>query len=234
MKWIRNILNNKIFKFTFGLFKFVLTVVLLAMLLIIIVQRVSNNNIAVGGYRIFSVVTQSMEPEYMVGDILVAKEVKPSEVKVGDSLVYLGNKDDFAGRIVTHRVMHITEENGYYSYDTKGINNTIMDPVVSQDQIYGIVCYKTVFFSFLGELMSKALGYFVLCTIVAVMVSFQIVKGFCFNEEEENVENKKISSNGCDDDQKDSIIVNEQDNSKISSEGDVMNEEQTTDSVEEL
>lgn len=231
MKLIKSISKSKPLRIIFGIFKTLLTIVLIAMLLVIIVQRVSNNNLSIGGYRIFAVASQSMMPEYKVGDVLVAKEVKPSEVKVGDDLVYLGLKDDFANKIVTHRVMHVSEENGVYSFDTKGIANEIMDPTVNQEQIYGIVSYKTVFLSLIGELMTKASGYFTLCTIVAVMVSFQIVKAFFYNKNGENEEqddkiiSKEVTTKEID---KEDNFINS------SNEGDELNETKVDDSMEEL
>ena len=40
------------------------------MLIIVVMQRTTNNSLALGGFRMFSVATGSMVPVYNVGDIL--------------------------------------------------------------------------------------------------------------------------------------------------------------------
>ena len=56
------------------------------------VQRVTNNDFSIGGIRIFTIVTGSMEPKYKIGDVLIAKETEPSKIKIGDAISYLAKK----------------------------------------------------------------------------------------------------------------------------------------------
>ena len=76
------------------------------------------------------VLTDSMEPEYMVKDVLIVKEVPLDEIKVGDDITFYW---DLNGRgnvyPMTHRVKEVryyedaSENNGYhYSFFTSGIN----------------------------------------------------------------------------------------------------------------
>ena len=67
-------------------------------------QRFSDNKMSFFKYRMFTVITGSMEPKYKVGDVLLAKEVPPSEIKVGDTISYEGRSGDVKGRIVTMRL----------------------------------------------------------------------------------------------------------------------------------
>ena len=43
-------------------------------LIVVLFQRFTNNNASIGGIRVFNIVTESMLPEYKVGDILRAAE----------------------------------------------------------------------------------------------------------------------------------------------------------------
>lgn len=53
------------------------------------------------GVQVYSVISGSMEPEYPVGSLIYVKEVKPSEVQVGDVITFvLSNKTP-----ATHRVI---------------------------------------------------------------------------------------------------------------------------------
>ena len=41
--------------------------------------------------------------------MLVSKEVAPETIKVGDNVVYKGEKGDMTGLIVTHKVIEVRE-----------------------------------------------------------------------------------------------------------------------------
>ena len=59
------------------------------------------------GVQVYSVISGSMEPEYPVGSLIYVKDVKPSEVQVGDVITFvLSNKTP-----ATHRVIAIDKEN---------------------------------------------------------------------------------------------------------------------------
>ena len=51
-------------------------VLILLLLFVIIIQRFSNNSLSLGGVRIFTVASGSMQPEYNIGDILISKKVE--------------------------------------------------------------------------------------------------------------------------------------------------------------
>ena len=115
-KLVSKLRNNKPLKIIYNLLKGIVTIILLLALAVIIIQRVTNNELALGGYRIYTVVTPSMTPEYKIGDILISKEVDPNEIKIGDDVVYLGKEGDFEEKIVTHGVFSLREKQ--IPYDT--------------------------------------------------------------------------------------------------------------------
>ena len=146
-------------------------IIILALLIVVALQRFSNNNISLGGIRIFNVSTGSMIPKYEVGDILISKTIDPKDIKVGDDVVYMGEKGDFAGKIVTHQVIGINEENGELKFHTKGIANDLEDPVVSQNQIYGVIVYKIVTLSLISKAINNMFVFFFLVFIpLAILI----------------------------------------------------------------
>ncbi|MGN1327056.1 MAG: signal peptidase I [Clostridia bacterium] len=174
---LKKLMENKALKIIGNILYYLLVVIIVLILVVVLVQRITNNNVSIAGIRIFNIVTESMVPKYQVGDILVSKSIDPSQIKVGDDLVYLGAVDSFQGKIVTHQVVDIEEENGQYKFHTKGIANEEEDPVVSESQVYGIIIYKTHILSFISKIINNLYGfYFLIFVPLAILIIVKIIK----------------------------------------------------------
>lgn len=186
---VKKIENNKLIVIPFKIIKSLLYIFAILLLIVVIVQKSSNNTIAIGGYRIFTVVSKSMKPEYDIGDILVSKEAKPDEINKGDNITYLGKKDSLKGLTITHKVINKYEEEKITYYETKGTANEISDPIIEHSQVYGKVVYKTILFSLLGRLMYGTTSYYILCISIGLIVSIEIVQSiYSKDDEDENGE----------------------------------------------
>ena len=170
--------DNKIIKIIWKVIKFILELILIVIALTIIIQRITNNEQGFFGYRIFCVITGSMEPQYTVGDIIISKEKKPEEFKIGDTLVYMGKQQEYNGKIITHEIIKIEQdENGKYKFHTKGIANTVEDPVVEENQAYGVVMYSTKLLTFLYRIMSNKYSlYFIIILPVTIYIFIELVR----------------------------------------------------------
>lgn len=168
---LRKILDSKYFQIPYKIIKTIIFLVLICYLAFIIIQRVSGNQ-SVFGYRLFSVATGSMVPDYNIDDVLAIKDVNPDELKVGDDITYLGNKQDVNGRIVTHRIISIEEKNGKKEYITKGINNSVEDPTIEANQIYGKVIGKVPIITEINHIVKDQYGFFFLIFLPLVIVVF--------------------------------------------------------------
>ena len=174
---LKKTIDNKIFKVAMTAIRTIVTIFLLILICIIFIQRVSNDNFAIGGIRIFTVITGSMLPEYEVGDMIISTEVKPEEIKVGDNVVYRGLVDDFKGKIVTHKVIEKNKSGGKYKFVTKGISNDLEDPEIGEDQILGKVVYKTFLLSFVSKLINNtSTFFFVIFVPFVLLVFFEIIE----------------------------------------------------------
>ena len=174
---LNKIKNNKALKIIGNIIYYILLALVILILAVVILQRVSKNNASIGGIRIFNIVTESMFPEYQIGDVLISKKIEPSKIKVGDDLVYLGTEQGFAGRVVTHRVVDIEESDGKYRFHTKGLANEVEDPVVQENQIYGIVIYKTYILSFITKIINNIYGfYFLIFITLTILIIVKFVK----------------------------------------------------------
>lgn len=175
-------IDNNIFV---KLFKIALYVVIGLFILVIAVQKFTNNNFAVGGYRVFMVISGSMVNEYNIGDILISKSVSEDQINVGDNVTYIGKEDSFKGLIVTHKVIEKEKRDGVTYFTTKGIANPTSDPEITYDQIYGKIIYKTTVLSAFGKFMNNALAYYLLFFLIALVISIEIISSM-FEKDEDN------------------------------------------------
>ncbi len=138
------------------------------------------------GYRLFYVVSGSMEPTYPVGSILIVGE--SDEYSVSDVITFYSEDESIKGHPNTHRITEITERDGQTAYITKGDANDICDdiPVLRQDVIGKVhFCIHTSFFKNLIELLGTPTGFFVLILLPIVLVAVVCMKSFtkALNEE---------------------------------------------------
>jgi len=116
----------------------------------------------------------SMEPALHVGDLLIVAGVKPSDIRVGDIIVYKSYKEP-----IVHRVIKISVVNGAYRFLTKGDANMYPDqdvknPLswVSEEEVLGKVI---VVVPYLGSISlaltkNKALYYAVVIGLIALLI----------------------------------------------------------------
>lgn len=170
---------KKAIKLVFKILYQILIVLCFILILIIVLQKVTNSNGSIAGYRIFRVITGSMIPQYDVGEVVISKEISPNKIKVGDDIVYMGTYGEYNGKIIMHEVVRIDkDENGNNTnFHAKGLNtNSIEDPQIKADQIYGVVKLKAGVLTVLYNLATNIYTSFVIITILAfnVFVSFSL------------------------------------------------------------
>lgn len=167
--------NNKkkinIFSLIFKLIKTAIIIFLVLFSMVICMQRFSDNSLSFLNYRLFSVVTGSMQPKYNIGDVLLCKEAEPQKLKVGDDITYLGNSGTYKNKVVTHRIVKIEkEQNGELLFYTKGIASTRLDPVVKEEQLYGKIIKEVEFLSWLYKFVTTPNGFYICIFIPLVML----------------------------------------------------------------
>ena len=132
----------KAIKIAWKIIEKVLMILLIFISLIIVTQRVSDNEQAFLGYRLFRVETGSMIPKYQIGDVILVKETELDKIKIGDDVTYNGTSGVMNGKLVTHQVIDIEIIEGQKAFHTKGIANNAEDPIVYGGQINGVVQAK--------------------------------------------------------------------------------------------
>lgn len=186
-KKIMKLKENKILRTIWNIVYTLLFVLVIFLLIIVVMQRVTNNDITIGGIRMFSVETGSMVPVYNVGDVLIAKEIEPQEIKVGDDIVYKGEEKTYNDKVITHRVKSIEkQEDGNYKIITQGVANDLEDPEINQTQIYGKIVYKVRVLGFLTRLTRNVYTFYFIIFIPIAMIVYRIIKNIVGGEEEDD------------------------------------------------
>lgn len=185
MQAIKEFLNKKPIKYTLKALKAVFITLIVAFILVVVLQRFSGNKISFFNYRMFTVITGSMKPKYDIGDVLIAKETDPAKIKVGDAITYLGNRNDFTGKVVTHEVIKIEQTpDGKYYFHAKGLANLVEDPIVSEDQVYGVVIHRTWILSTIYKIVSTTLGFFLFVIIpLMFIITSEMISSLLAKEE---------------------------------------------------
>lgn len=194
MKKINEFFSNKIFKFIFCLLRFVVYSLLIIYVAFTLFQRFTNNSSFLG-YRLFNVATGSMIPVYNINDVIIVKETDVSTLKVGDDVAYKGTRAGLEGKIITHRIIKIEEDNnGEVRFFTQGVNSENVDPSISGSQILGKVEGKLFFINQLNHIVKSNLGFFflVFCPLVLV-IALEIAQSVIEHKLEKN-EIQEISS----------------------------------------
>lgn len=200
LELINKIKENKILRTIANTLYYILFVIVILILLVVLIQRISNNNISLFGFRIFNIVSGSMMPDYEIGDILISKSIEPSEIKIGDDVVYLGKKSGFQGKIVTHRVIEKTEENGKYTFKTKGTANEEADPSITEEQVYGKIIYKVHSLSFISKVINNIYAFYFFIFVPLSIIIIKKITDIVYyikhkDDEEDEEEQEKEDSN---------------------------------------
>lgn len=166
-----NILHNKIFSIIYTIIRDIFFFVVILYLAFILLQRISGNN-SIFGYRLFTVATGSMAGVYDINDVIAVKNYDVLKLKVGDDIAYRGSRGGLEGKLITHRIIRISETDHGRVYVTRGVNAPTEDPSIESYQILGKVVGVVPIISVLNHVIKSQLGFFALvfCPLVIVIV----------------------------------------------------------------
>jgi len=106
---------------------------LFVFLIIIGVFLILQENRIFKNIKIYTIVTESMEPTIKVNDIIIVK--KCSEEELMQNAIITFKRDE---EIITHRIAQIVENNNKKIYVTKGDNNNVEDnSTITYEDIIG-------------------------------------------------------------------------------------------------
>lgn len=129
--------DNKLLKIIGNIIFYIVLILLVYISFVMIKSVKEDRQPTIMGQKFFTVLTGSMEPTIMVGDLVIAKEVLPEDIKVGDIITFSGNDKN---NTVTHRVKEVINDDGKVRYITQGDANNAQDQEpVESDLVIGKV-----------------------------------------------------------------------------------------------
>jgi len=118
------------------------------------------------GYRVFTVISGSMEPEYSVGDLIYVKKVDVSTIEVGDPITFILNEDLV---VATHRVVRVDVEN--QRLYTKGDSNGIEDSEpVHFNNVIGVPQFAIPKLGYVSHFMQNPPGMYITIGVGLVLI----------------------------------------------------------------
>lgn len=109
------------------------------------------------GYRVFNVLSGSMEPNYSVGDLIFVKQVDPNEVKVDDPITFVLNENLV---VATHRVIEIDAANQHFY--TKGDANDVPDATpVHFNNLIGVPQFAVPLLGYVSDFVQNPPGMYI-------------------------------------------------------------------------
>ena len=124
--------NNKTLKIIGNVLFYAILISLLSISFIMVKSVKEGKQPTIMGNKFFTVLTGSMEPTINVGDLVIVKEINPSDIQSGDIITFGSLNSD---NITTHRVNEVINENGEIKYITQGDANNVQDPNPVQAEV---------------------------------------------------------------------------------------------------
>ena len=153
-----------------------LIVCLVSMLIIFLMARTSGETPSVFGYSILRVSSGSMEPELIVGDVIIDKKIEDySDIKKGDVVTFKG-AGNLSGMLVTHKVIKAPYyENGELMIQTRGIANEIADEPILMTAVTGVMVCKVTFLNNVFSVFLSPWGLIILIGLIALVFFDEII-----------------------------------------------------------
>lgn len=118
------------------------------------------------GYRVFNVISGSMEPAYSVGDLIYVKDVEPETIQPGNPITFVLNEDLV---VATHRVVEVDAENRRFY--TKGDANETPDAApVHFNNVIGVPVFSIPLLGYVSSFIQNPPGMYIAIGVGVVLI----------------------------------------------------------------
>ena len=134
------------------------------------------------GYECYTVISGSMEPKYMVGDLIYVKDVDVNSIQVGDDITFILNEDLV---VATHQVVRVDSEN--QRFYTKGLANEIEDQdPVHFNNVIGVPQFSIPKLGYVSDFVQNPPGMYITIGIGVLLILLVFVPDMIGKKKEED------------------------------------------------
>ncbi|HHT83993.1 MAG: signal peptidase I [Christensenellales bacterium] len=135
------------------------------------VQYAEGKSPSLLGYKFYYILTDSMEPELRVNDVIISKTINSAQeakmkVKEGDVVTYIAAEGAQKGMTITHKVIkepHIDQRTGKEVILTKGVKpGAPVDAPVPLENVQAVMAKRAVFLSYIYRTLISGWGMILL------------------------------------------------------------------------
>ena len=176
----------------------ILTVVVIVLAVLVIalaVKVISGQDASIFGFKMYHILTGSMEPTIKIGSNVVVKTVDPETLEVGDIISFVSRDDAIYGNVNTHRIIGIEkDENGSKVFVTKGDANNAVDTIkVRGEDVKGkvVLHLNLTGFAVFYDFLHTGYGFMTVIAFPLLFISWQFLKSFKAQVDELSEDKKK-------------------------------------------
>lgn len=138
------------------------------------------------GYRVFTVISGSMEPTFRVGDLIYVMKADPKDIEVGTPITFVLNEDLV---VATHRVVSVDYENQHFY--TKGDANETPDSApVHFNNVIGVPRFRIPLLGYVSDFIQHPPGTYITIAVGVVLIGAVFLPDLFGNKKKGEAEDK--------------------------------------------
>jgi signal peptidase len=172
------------------MFKKIWNIVSTALVVLMVLCAVFLMGSRLMGYECYTVISGSMEPKYMVGDLIYVKEVDVNSIKAGDDITFILNEDLV---VATHQVVRVDAEN--QRFYTKGLANEIEDQdPVHFNNVIGVPQFSIPKLGYVSDFVQNPPGMYITIGVGIVLILLVFVPDMIAKKKEDEDEEAALQN----------------------------------------
>lgn len=137
------------------------------------------------GFKVFTVLSGSMEPAYHTGSVIYVKEVDYTQLQAGDVITFMISED----MVATHRIVGVVpddEDPSVLRYRTKGDANDSEDgTLVHYKNIIGSPVFTIPYLGYVASYIQSPPGSYIAIAAAAFILMLTFIPDLFAKDEEE-------------------------------------------------
>ena len=171
-------------KKVFDIFTTVLVVLVAALAILLVGMRFA-------GFKVFTVLSGSMEPTYHTGSVIYVKEVDYTTLQAGDVITFAISED----MVATHRIVGVVpddEDPSVLRYRTKGDANDAEDgTLVHYKNIVGKPVFTIPYLGYIASYIQSPPGSYIAIAGAAFLLMLTFIPDLFAKDEDEDKKSAK-------------------------------------------